>query len=168
MAQAHFQIPQGLWSLPGGSDEQAEPEMAGSLFEHSTRGTFSQGRRGHRQSPGSQQARRGPRGQGGANWGYCPNNLSGNASTRPPSPKVKGITMGSLFQSSKASLTTPSKASLQDAQHTSPPPAVSHPASLNWETTLPRTSSWPSSLLPSTHLVSLVTLVVHSRRPPCF
>lgn len=73
----------------------------------------------------------------GANWGYCLNNWSGNALTRPPCPKVRGITIGSLLESSKASLTTPSEASLQDAQHTSPPPP--QPSSfLNWATTVPR------------------------------
>lgn len=61
-------------------------------------------------------------GGNGANWGCCPNHWSGNASTRPLCPKVRGITIGSLLQSSKASLTTPPKASLQDAQHASPPP----------------------------------------------
>lgn len=49
--------------------------------------------------------------------------------------------------------------------HNTPPlPHCQKPASLNWETTLPRICNWPSSFLPSTHLVSLVKLVAHSRR----
>lgn len=111
------QITCWLWSQPEGLDEQAEPKAGGPLYEHSTR-TSSQERRGHRQSPGSWWAKQGP-GQGdrGEWWHW-----SGNASTRPLCPKVRGITIGSLLQSSKASLTTPPKASLQDAQHASPPP----------------------------------------------
>lgn len=45
----------------------------------------------------------------------------------PTMSQVKGITIGSLFQSSKASLTTPFKASSQDAQHASPPPPLIRP-----------------------------------------
>lgn len=40
-------------------------------------------------------------GRDGVNWDCCPNNSSGNASTHPPCPKVKGITIGSLFRVQK-------------------------------------------------------------------
>lgn len=148
-----------LWSQPEDSDELIEPEVAGPSMH-----TLLEGLPAKREEDiGGVLASSRP----GSNWDRCPNNSSGNASTSPPCPKVKGITIGSLFQGSKASLTLLSEARLQDAQHASPTPLSDIiPASLNWETTLPRAQGpvvWPSSFLPSTHSVSLVKLVIHSR-----
>lgn len=63
--------------------------------------------------------------------------------------QVKGITIGSLFQSSEASLTTPSKSSSQDA-HTSPTTPTVQSLASSPENSLPGSEVWSSSFLPST------------------
>lgn len=122
--------------------------MAGSLYEHSTGETSGQARRGHRQSPGSQWARRGPGGQGWCLLGSLPQQLEWKCLNTP-----------TMCQGQRhynwvfVPLTTPSKASLQDAQL--PSPTIRLPASLNWEPTLPRICSLASFFLLSTQFLWL-------------
>lgn len=97
LAQPQLQIAWWLWFQPDGSDEQTEPEVAGSLYGHPTQGTSSQweGDTGRVLAPSGQGE---APGQGdGINWDCCPDNLSRNGSTHPPCSKVKGITIESLF-----------------------------------------------------------------------
>lgn len=142
--------------------------MAGFLYRHPIQGAFSQVRQGYRKSPGSQRARPAPRGQGGANWSCCcPNNLSGNPSRRPPvlRSKASQLTLCPGIQKPHSPLLPKPVCRMHN---TSPLPHHQPSSSLNWETTLPRICSWPSSFLLFTHSVCPVKLVLHCRRAPCF
>lgn len=105
----------------------------------------------------------------GAGWCYLellPQQFEWKCLTTPTSPKVKGGTIDSLSRSSRASPLLPKPVCRM--HNTSPLPHRQPSNSLNWETTLPRMYSWPSTFLLFTHSVSPVKLVLPCRRAPCF